>query len=246
MSEPTAAEPQQAEEAGATSRWEDYVDVYLSPAELYRRRAADRVGPPLLTLLGLALLFYFVMLPANRIMMVASVADNPDAVAMMERFGMLFQVIGSVFVPITYLVVLSFAAVLLVLVSRFADIRTDFSRAMLITTYAGFVYLLSQVAGGVAVMLHGEAGLDVVRHMSFGPLRFLGHADMDPVQAALLRRLELFTLWQAVLWGIGISVIYGVSRARGFTVAAITWVLLTLPSVAMAALGWGQNAARGG
>jgi hypothetical protein len=222
------------------ARWEDYVDIFFSPAELYERRAHDRVTPPLLTLLGMALLFYFVMLPANLMIMRATVADNPQAQQALEQFGTLMQIIGSVAVPITYLVVLGFAAALLWLVGRFADIRTDFSRTMLIAVYAGFVYLLAQVASGVAVLIHGEAGLDMVRHVSFGPLRFVGSADMDPVHVALLRRFELFTLWQVALWGIGLAVIHRVSRTRAFTVAIVTWALITIPSVLLALLGIGQ------
>jgi hypothetical protein len=164
--------------AGRTSRWEDYIDIFFSPAELYRRRAQDRVGPPLVTLLLLGVFFYFVMLPANRII-------------------------------------------------------------MQITTYAAFVYLLSQVAGGVAVLLHGE-GLDLIRHTSFGPLRFVGHPEMDPVMSAVLRRFDLFTLWQTVLWGVGIAVIYRVSRMQAAAMAGITWMLLALPAIVMAASGFGQ------
>lgn len=239
---PEAATRPEPEQPEAASRWEDYIDVFLSPAELFRRRAADRVAPPLLTLLGLALLFYFILLPANRMVMQASIADNPDALAAMERFGMLFQVIGSVFVPITYVVMIVVAAALLWLLGRFADVRIDFSRAMLIATYGGFIYLLAQIAGSVAVMLHGEAGLDLVRHISFGPLRFVGSSEMDPVVTALLRRFELFTLWQVAVWGIGVAVIYNVSRARGLAVAVGTWVLMTVPAVLMAVLGIGQGA----
>jgi hypothetical protein len=253
--EPVSAEepPQQpraivepaAGAAPTASRWEDYVDVFFSPAELFARRAADRVAPPLITLLAMALLFYFVLLPANLMVMRASVADNPQAMQALDQFGTLMQVIGSVAVPVTYVVVLAVAAALLWLVGRFADIRIDYSRAMLIATYAGFVYLLAQVAGGVAVLLHGEAGLDMVRHVSFGPLRFVGDRDMDPALMAVLRRLDLFTLWQAVLWGIGIGVVYRVSRSRAFTVAAVTWLLLAIPAVLMAVLGIGQGP-RGG
>jgi hypothetical protein len=232
--------PEAAPAPEPASRWEDYIDVFASPAELFRRRADDRLAPPLVTLLLLAVVFYFIMLPANSMMMRASVGDNPDAAAVMERFGTLFQILGSIFVPLTYLFMLGVAAALLLVIGRIAGIRTEFSRMMLIVTYAGFVYLLAQLAGGVAVMLQGEGGLDVVRHMSFGPLRFIGSTDMDPVATALLRRFELFTIWQTVLWGIGIAVIYRVDRARAFAAAFAAWALLALPAVLMGALGIGQ------
>jgi hypothetical protein len=246
MSEHAMIDDEQAGgETQVASRWEDCIDVFFSPAELYRRRADDRVMPPLLILLGLAVVLYFVMLPANAMVMRATIAENPEAGAMIDQFGTLLQLLGSIFVPITYLIVLSLAAATLWFNGRLVDIRTDFSRTMLIATYAGFVYLLSQVAGGVAVMLHGEVGLDITRQLSFGPLRFLGSPDMDPVVAALLRRFELFTLWQAALWGIGIAVIYRVSRARAFMVASLTWLLLAIPSVVLALLGFGQAGPRG-
>jgi hypothetical protein len=223
-----------------TSRWEDYIDVFFSPAELYRRRAQDRVGPPLVTLLLLAVFFYFVMLPANRIIMQASIAANPEAAQALERMGTLLQILGSIFVPMTYLLVIASAAAVLLIVGRVLEIRTEFSRTMLIATYAAFTYLLAQVAGGVAVLLHGDAGLDLIRHVSFGPLRFVGHPEMNPVISAVLRRFELFTLWQTVLWGVGIAVIYRVSRMQAAATAGITWLLLALPAIIMAAIGFGQ------
>jgi hypothetical protein len=225
--------------AEETSRWEDYIDVFFSPAELYRRRAQDRVGPPLVTLLLLGVFFYFVMLPANRIIMQASIAANPEAAQALERLGTLLQILGSIFLPATYLAVIASAAVVLLIVGRVLEIRTEFSRTMLIATYAAFVYLLSQVAGGVAVLLHGD-GLDLIRHISFGPLRFVGDPEMDPVISAVLRRFELFTLWQTVLWGVGIAVIYRVSRMHAAAVAGLTWLLLALPAIVMAAVGFGQ------
>ncbi|CAN5637118.1 hypothetical protein BH23GEM9_BH23GEM9_06260 [soil metagenome] len=84
-----------------------------------------------------------------------------------------------------------------------------------------------------------------MRHLSFGPLRFIGDADMSPVLMAVLRRFELFTIWQAILWGIGIAVVYNASRAQAAITAAMTWLLMTLPAVIMALLNFGQ-AARGG
>jgi hypothetical protein len=236
--------PATAEETEKASRWEDYIDVYISPVELFRRRAADSLTHPLVTLLLLAAAFYFILLPANSIIMRAAMAESPEAAAAMDQWVGIFQIIGGITVPITYLVMIGFAAFVLWLVGRFAELRTEFSRTMLIATYAGFVLLLSQIAGSVAVLLHGEAGLDVARHMSFGPARFIATEGTSPVLRAILRRFELFTLWQAVLWGIGIAVIYRTTRARAAVVAGASWLLITVPSIIMAILNIGQG--RGG
>jgi hypothetical protein len=226
---------------GKVSRWEDYIDVFFSPAELFRRRAADRVGPPLVTLLVLGVVAYIAALPVAGMMMRAATAANPEAAEVMAGMGTVFALIGGLVVPITYLLVIVSAAALLWLAGRLVDVRAEFSRTMLIATYAAFVYLLSQVASSGAVMLHGEVGLDVVRHTSFGPLRFVEHAAMNPVLVALLRRLDAFAIWQAVLWGVGIAVIYRTTRAQAAVTAAGTWILLAVPGIVWAALGFGAN-----
>jgi hypothetical protein len=235
----TEAAPEQA------SRWEDYVDVFFSPVDLFRRRAADRVAPPLITLLILAVLVYLAMMPANAMMMRAAMMDNPEVADAMGQLGVVFQVVGAVIVPITYTVMIAIAAFLLFLVGRFVELRTEFSRTMLIATYAGFIYLISQIAIGTAILLHGEAGLDVARHTSFGPLRFLDATDMNGVVKALLQRLDIFAIWQTVLWGIGIAVIYKASRAQAAITAATAWILFAIPGIIGAALGIGARAAGG-
>jgi hypothetical protein len=243
IDETTATEAEPAPEQ--TSRWEDYVDVFFSPAELFRRRAHDRVMPPLVTLLLLAIAFYFILLPANTMIMRASMAEaGPEGAEMVERFASMLQIVGGIFVPIMYMIMLTITAALLLVGGRIAEIRTDFNRMLLVATYAGFVYLVAQIAGAVAVLLQGEVGLDVVRHMSFGPLRFTGDTD-NAVLTAILRRFEIFAIWQAILWGIGISVIYRVSRARGLAVAFAVWALFTLPAVFMALLGLGRGPTAG-
>jgi hypothetical protein len=235
---PTQAEPEKEK----ASRWEDYIDVFFSPFELFRRRAQDKVGPPLLTLLALGIVFYLVMIPANRIVVRGSVP--PEAQAQMNE-GMLnvMTYAGVVGVPIMYALMIAIAAALLWLGGRIVDIPTGFSRTMLIATYAAFVLLLSQILASVLVMVGGEAGFDIIRSMSFGPLRFIGSADMDKTLVALLQRLDIFAIWQAALWAIGLSVIYKVAMARAAAVAAVVWIVFAVPGIIMGALGIGAPGA---
>lgn len=224
--------------AKPASRWEDYIDIFFSPVELFRRRAHDKVAPPLLTLLGLGILFYVVMIPANRIVVRSSIP--PEAQAQMSE-GMLntMTYVGVLGVPVMYLIMTVVAAALLWIGARMADIKADFSRTMLIATYASFVLLISQILASVLVMVSGEAGFDMVRSMSFGPLRFIGSAGMDRILVAVLQRLDIFAIWQAALWAIGLSVIYRVSMGRAAAIAGVAWVLFALPGILMAALGIG-------
>lgn len=214
----------------AASRWEDYIDVFFSPVELFERRRADRVAPPFWTLLGLGLLFYFLLLPATQIMIRAGASTDEQAAAI-ERMGTVMALIGSIGVPIMYAVMTVGAAFLLWLGGRVADIRTDFNRTMLIATYAGFILLLSQVLASVVVIVMGAETFDPARSMSFGPLRFLGSREMNPFVTAMLGRFELFAIWQAIVWAIGLRVIYRTSYARAGIVAGAAWFLFFVPTL---------------
>jgi hypothetical protein len=224
------------------SRWEDYIDVFFSPVELFRRRAHDKVAPPLLTLIALGIIFYLVMIPANRIVVRGSVPLDAQA-QMSERMLDMMTYAGVIGVPIMYVLMIVIAAALLWIGGRVADIPTDFSRTMLIATYAAFVLLLSQILASLLVMVSGEAGFDMVRSMSFGLLRFIGSPDMNKTLVAVLQRLDLFAIWQAALWAIGLSVIYKVGMARTAAVAAAVWILFAVPGIIMGALGIGTPGA---
>jgi hypothetical protein len=230
----------QSEPAPETaSRWEDYIDVYFSPFELFRRRAHDKVAPPLLTLLALGVLFYVALIPANRIVVRSSVPAEAQA-QMSEGMLNVMAWAGVIGVPIMYTIMIAIAALLLWIGARIADIRADFSRTMLIATYAGFVMLLSQILASVLVLVGGEANFDMARSMSFGPLRFIGNEDMSGSVTAVLQRLDIFAIWQAVLWAIGLAVIYRVAMARAAAIAAVVWILFAIPGIVMGALGIGQ------
>lgn len=238
MTENEAVMTQADPEPSPTSRWEDYIDVYFSPFELFRRRAHDKVAPPLLTLLALGMLFYLALMPANRIVVRGSMP--PEAQAQVPE-GMLniMSWAGVITVPILYTVMILIAAALLWLGARIADIRADFSRAMLIATYAAFVLLLSQVLASVLILVTGPDGFNILRSMSFGPLRFMGSPEMNKTLAAVLQRVDIFAIWQALLWAIGLSVIYRVSMARAGAIAAVVWLLFAIPGIIMGVLGIG-------
>jgi hypothetical protein len=232
--------PTDGEAARPAARWEDYVDVFFSPAELFRRRARDSVVPPLITLLTLAVLFYLLLLPANAMITRAAMASNPRGVVLSGNTMLVIQLVGAVAVPVSYVAFIVFAAALLWLVGRFAEIRTDFSRTLLIATYGGFILLLSQLVAGALILLHGEAGLDPIRHLSLGVLRITGAEGIGRALVPLLRRLDVFAIWQAALWAVGLHAIYRTTRSQAAIVAAVSWLLFAVPGLIMAALGMGQ------
>ncbi len=212
------------------SRWEDYLDVFFAPTDLFRRRGHDKLAPPLITLLLLATAFYYILLPAQGIVMRASM--KPEQLAQMpEGMLKLMPILGGISIPIVYLISTAVAAALLWLLARLVDVKPEFREMMIVATYASFIGLLSQIAVGVLTMIHGEAGLEPLRHLSFGALRFVDAKELPAPVSALLARFDIFKIWQAVVWAIGFSVVTGVSRSKGALVAGGTWLLFAVPGM---------------
>jgi hypothetical protein len=61
-----------------------------------------------------------------------------------------------------------------------------------------------------------------------GLLRFFDPDTTSPLLIEILRRIDVFALWELALTAIGISIIGRVSRGSGFVAAAIKWALVAL------------------
>lgn len=230
------------------SRWEDYIDVFFSPAELYARRANASIGPAFWTLLLLSVIVYYAFLPANEVVVRAGMAAAREQVA--ERGGdpasldgmvNIMKYAGGLITAATYVISIALAAAFLWIVAKLVEVKATYRQAFLVATYAGFIYLLAQIAGSVMAMIIGE-GLNPIRDLSFGLQRFFDPEALPKVVPALLRRTEIFFIWQAVVWAVGVRVVMGATKAQAAITAAGAWLLFALPGVISAALGFGQQA----
>lgn len=223
--------------AEPASRADDYVDIFLSPAEVFERRRDGRFGQALIILLVLSIAVYYLLLPAAEAMADAQIAEtmieNPEAAEAMQGMGGTMRIIGGLFVPIgVALAVLIIGAVLKLLAAGF-KIALTFKQALVIATFAGFVGLLQHIAASVSIMLSERDGtVDFPQDMMFGPGRFV---EVSDTALAMLAALDLFSLWQAALWGIGFYVIGRAGKGEAVAAAAITLVISIVPGVAAAA-----------
>ncbi|HEX6560054.1 MAG TPA: YIP1 family protein [Longimicrobiales bacterium] len=205
------------------SRWEDLVDVFFAPSELFARRANDSWLKPFLLLCVICVVLYYVFLPVNTLVMQAAMVENAPPNADLEKIqqGAAFmRYLGGVFVPIAFAFTIAVTAVGLKLVSSLLDPAAKWGEAFLIATFSMFVTIPQQVLGAVLVFSKSRSGSVSMSDVSFGVLRFMG--KQDPVMRALLGRADLFAIWSAVLLAIGLITIVHMPRGKAILTAAIT------------------------
>ncbi|MGQ0813042.1 MAG: YIP1 family protein [Gemmatimonadota bacterium] len=214
------------------SRWEDFVDVFLAPAELYARRRAEGWFKPFLIFCAVSIILYYLFLPINALVWEAAMRENapPNATPeQIQRSAQFMKYLGGVFVPFGYGLMIAGTALGLKLASAVIEPAARWRQAFLIATFAAYVGILQQILTTILVFFKSRMGTVSMADASFGVLRFVH--DPDPVLKAALGRLDLFPIWSAILCAIGLIVIVGMPRGKALATAAIAWLLVGLPGV---------------
>jgi hypothetical protein len=238
--------------------WEDLIDVFTSPLEVFRRRRDGRFWLPLLVYTLLVTASFYVGRPVLRPALERQMATQVEKLqgnanlSAEQREKMANQMRGSLDSPFTVLfaavgipVATFVTALALWLVAKPFGSGASLGQSMAVTALGGIpraVLGLLVSAGSLAA--GREAG--TMYGTTAGPAAFLG-LDTPMTTAALLSRLDLGVLWHTVLLGIGIAVMGRLTRrggeavvegqipqSKGLTAAGIVWVLAGLATLAQA------------
>jgi hypothetical protein len=226
----------------ATSRWDDYLEIFTSPSRVYARRTDGKYGHPMLVYTIAVAVLYFAtssaMEPILNAEMARGMARNPDMTPeQMEgavRFG---KMISAVFVvlsgPLMALLVGAFATLAAKLIGKTITIGQGVTIAVL----AFFPRLIEAVVAAVQALLMDESALKSRYSVSLGIGRFLDPETTSGSLLGVLGRIDLFTLWVTVLIGIGIKVVARTTPGEAVTAAVIVYVLGAIPVALFGMLG---------
>ena len=225
------------------SFWEDLVDIFVQPADVFRRREKASFWPPLLVV---TVLMFVVMFATSGVMQPIFDAEfsrssaellrkNPQMTQDMldrgRKIGEFFTRWGLlVAVPVTLFIL----GALVWLVGKAVSSRQKFQAAMVVVAYAYMVRVVGAVLGGVQGLVMDPAKLTSQYSISLGPARFLDPDTANKVLLALCGRLDLITIWLTVLLAVGVYVTGRVSKSRAVVFGVLIWVVGTLPALRQA------------
>lgn len=234
-----AAAPEKA------SRWEDFIDIVFSPGQVFERRGNEGWLKPFLILALINVALYYLLLPVTGPTIEAAMRENapPNVTPAQLHQGAQMMKIGmGVIAPIMYLIMILGTGLAVKLVSAMFDGKPTWGQSFAITTHAHFITVVQSLIAALSIFIMNMMGKPPSgTSASFGLLRFVDIGN-DPVMRAILGRTDLFAIWIAALFGVGLIHVAKMEKAKAFITAAIVWALIALPSLAMAALsGRGGN-----
>lgn len=222
------------------SLWEDFIDIFVSPSEVFERRRDSGFFVALLVFTVLSLVIYLVGRSVLQPIfdaefargVAAAVRKNPQINADQMAAG---QGLATKFTPI----IIAFGAffgplivgVVLWIVGKFVGAKEGIGAACMIATYAFFPRLIGSLLGVVQAFVMDPSKLNGQYRVTLSLARFLDPDTASPILVALLARIDLFTIWVTILLAIGLAVVARISRSRAALAAFIVWILGSLPAL---------------
>jgi hypothetical protein len=237
---PTSRETLPADPATPSEFWEDLLDIYLSPASVFARRASGKWGAAWLALIALLFATTIVFSDAMRPFVENTLRDSMTRLmANMDR-GDAQMAVGfarSAFIyglPISVAFGVLMAGVLLWVIARFFSVPLMMSQALVITVYSSYPRIIEQIAKGAEAMFAGDVTVRTVYSLSYGPLRFLNTGTLPDHITMLLGNVELFSIWCLVLAVLGVRTVGRTSTITAVLVAGLAWLVGLLIALLLA------------
>jgi len=228
------------------SFWEDLIDIFFSPAAVFRRNEKKSVWPPLLFVsLAIGVIFFVTFNQLEPIFdaefmrgMAKAAAQQkqqipPEAMARVKgvsesvtRYGL------SVIMFVTVLVV---GAVAWVVGKLFGSAQT-FHAALVVAAWSYMPRVIGAVLGGVQGLLMDPANLTGQLSISLSPARFFAPDQPNPLAYQFMGRLDVITIWITILLAVGLYVTGKVSKGRAVGFGIVVWLIGALPVLRQAYL----------
>ncbi len=246
MSEPTvptvtsAPTAPTAPKAAQPSFFEDVIGIFLSPADVFRRRENRSVWPPLLFVsLTMGVIFfatYNVLQPVFDAEFTRgaakAIAKNPQITQeMMEKTRGMSEAVTKWGFGVVMLVTMFILGSVAWLVGKVVGGRQTYQAALVVAAWSYMPRVLGTVLSAVQGLLMDPAKLTGAAAISLSPARFMDPETGNQLLIQLLMRLDLITLWVTVLLAIGYYVTAKVSKKQAIVFGILIWIVGSLPAL---------------
>jgi len=240
MTESTVAAPSKPAQS---SFWEDVIDIFFQPADVFRRRENRSVWPPMLFVaISIGIIFFATF---NTLEPIFSAEFNRNAAKIMAKNPQITQevmdkqrAIGESFtrygIAIVMLVTMFIVGVVAWLVGKLVGSKQTFQAALVVAAWSYMPRVIGSVIAGAQGLLMDPSKLTSQMSITLSPARFMDPDAANPFLYQLAGRLDLITIWVTVLLAIGLYVTGKVSKERAAVFGILVWIVGSLPALRQA------------
>jgi len=218
--------------------WEDFVDIFYAPSEVFARRRNAKFGYALLflTLAGVALHFLLkngmqpVMDAEFEFRRAEMLRSNPQMTSEQMAAGRgFFEAFAPVIFAVTFPLTVILTGGVLWAAGKLFDAKESIVAAIMISTYSQIPRLVQFLVTAAQGLFMDSSSLTSAHSVSISLARFMDPVTTQPVLLALASRVDLFTIWVTVLLAIGLHVVGKIPKQSAAIAAGITWLVGGFP-----------------
>lgn len=216
------------------SFWEDLIDIFYQPTDVFRRRRGASAWPPFLFVAISVGVITFATFNAIEPAVAGEFAravpammrQNPQMTQEMADKAQHFQEIAvRYFSGIIMAASIVVVGLLTWLLGKMFGAVEDFSAAMLIASYAYLPRVLGAILSSAQGLLLDPLSVTSLSSLSLGPARFFDPATTNPMLMVLFLRLDVTVLWETVLLAIGLAVLGKISKSQATIFGILIWIV---------------------
>ncbi|MEO5569030.1 MAG: YIP1 family protein [Gemmatimonadaceae bacterium] len=223
--------------------WEDFIDIFHAPSEVYARRENSNPWPMILiitVLVTLITVFTWGSLAGpieaeTREQMAKAMAKNPQATADAIDSGIKMQMgirrWSGVFFPVGVLI----ASLFVWLLAKVLGAKETYQKAMIVVTYSAIIAVVQMLVVGAQALVIDTSALTTPDKLSLSAARFADKATTSPIMYSVLKLLDVFGIWSLIVMCIGVRVTGKTSKNTAIMFGVIWFAASVLIAAAFAA-----------
>jgi len=244
MTDPAAVDTTSRAPAKA-SFWEDAIDIFFSPADVFRREENKSFWPPmLLVALAIGIIVFVTFNTLEPIFdaeftrsTAKQMAANPqvtaDQLAVGKKIGMNVARYGITVIILATMFVIGFVSWLL---GKLVGSAQTLHAALVVAAWSYFPRVLGSIIGGIQGLVLDSSKFTSQLSISLSPARFMDPDGPNPILYQLAGRFDLITIWVTILLAVGMYVTGKVSKGRATIFGVLIWIVGGLPAIRAAFL----------
>jgi hypothetical protein len=234
-SAPTAATP-----PDNTSFAEDLIDIFVSPAKVFARRAKGNPMAPYLVVCVILIVLFFASKNALAPIFDAEMQKGIDAAMkanpqltpdVMEKakpmMNITVNVGGVVVVPCLLLIL----GLITWITGRVLGGTLSFGTGLLIASYAWMPRIIDSVLGLVQGLTLDVSKMTSHLQLSASVARFLDPPTGPQGFYQLMGQIDIFSIWVAILFAVGLAYAGKVGKGNAIAGGVIMWVVGAIPAI---------------
>jgi hypothetical protein len=230
--------------AQPASLWEDFVDIFYAPSEVFARRRDGKFGMPLLFLTLAGIVLYFLTKNAMQPVMDAEFSfrsaemlrANPQMTSEQLASGrQVFETFGPVIIAVMFPITVLLTGTVLWAIGKLFDAKEPLTAAFMIATYSQVPRLVQSLVSAAQALFMDPQSITSIHSVSLSLARFMDPTTAQPVVLAMAARVDVFTIWITVLLAIGLYVVGRIPKQSAAIAAAIVWLVGAIPAIIGAA-----------